>query len=148
MLLFILLGIIFIVTSKVRKLSSFRGHLFSSVIKVMLFVSNVQTYVPVMLCKVAGSIHLFKVMGRLMADCIMRNWIWDILQIDWKEVSVTLNRNKINLPTSVIIPSRDKFRIRQLVSKEPLLLHVMLKQGKTWFSLDSTNREEVLPEIA
>ena len=59
-----------------------------------------------MLCKAAGGIHLFKLMGRLMPGCITlkRNWIWNIIQIDWTEGSMTLNGIKINLPTSVVIP--------------------------------------------
>ena len=129
MLLLILLGVIFIVTTKVRKQSLFGGHLFSNVTKIMLFVSDAQSYVPVKLGKVAGSIHLFKIVERLMTNCLTlkRNWIWDVLDIDWREVSMTLHGNNINLPTSVILPLRHKFRIRWLVSKEPLLLHVMLK---------------------
>ena len=35
---------------------------------------------------------------------LKRNCIWDVLDIHWKEVSMTLNGNKINLPTSVTIP--------------------------------------------
>ena len=40
MLLLILLGVVFIVTTKVRKLDLFGGHLFSNVTKVMLFISD------------------------------------------------------------------------------------------------------------
>ena len=43
---------------------------------------------------------------------------------------VTVNGNVINLPGSVIIPFRDKFKIRQMIESGPLLLHLMLKQGK------------------
>ena len=74
-----------------------------------------------------------------------------MLQLDWKEVSMTLHGNIINLPTSVILLFRDKFRIRCLVSREPLLLHIVLKQGRTWLSLENNNREEekeVTTEIA
>ena len=35
--------------------------LFSNVVKIMLFISDVHYYVPVKLCKTAGSIHLFKI---------------------------------------------------------------------------------------
>ena len=45
MLLLILLGIIFIVTTKVRKLSLFGGHLLSNLTAVMLFISDTQSYV-------------------------------------------------------------------------------------------------------
>ena len=86
MLLLILLGMIFIVTSKVRKFNLFRGHMFSNITKVMLFISDIQSYVPVDLCKIAGSIHLCRIRGRLTPECIKfkRNWIWDVLEIEWK----------------------------------------------------------------
>ena len=31
----------------------------------MLFISDVQNYVPIKLCKTAGSMHLFKINGTL-----------------------------------------------------------------------------------
>ena len=63
------------------------------------------------------------------------NWIWDVLEIDWSDVSITLNDNKINLLRSVIIPFREKYRARKLLRKHLLLFYIMFKQGKTWFSL-------------
>ena len=104
----------------------------------MLFVSDTQSYVLMNLCRIAGSIHLF----RIRVYKFKINWIWDVLEIDWKEVRVTLNGNEINLPTSVILPFTDKIRARRLIRKQPLLLHVMLKQGKTWFTLENDNREQ------
>ena len=95
-----------------KKSNLFGGHVFSNITKVMLFTSNIQSYVPLNLCKITGSIHLFKIRGRLTPEDIKlkKNWIWDILEIDWKEVKMTLNGNEINLLTSVIIPFGDKFR--------------------------------------
>ena len=63
----------------------FRGHLFSNVVKVMLSISNAQLYVLEKLCKVAGSIHLFKSVGKLTPVCVTlkRNLIWDVLELDW-----------------------------------------------------------------
>ena len=58
---------------------------------------------------------------------------------------MTLNENEVNLPRSVIVPLRDKFRVRKLIRKQLLLLHVMLKQGETWFTLEYNNRN---PSIA
>ena len=121
MLLFILLGIIFIITINVKKLRLFRGRLFSNVVKVMLFISDAQCYVPVKLCRVAGSICLFKLVGNLTPEhvTLKRNLIWDILELDWKEVSVTLHGNKINLPNSVIIPFRDSSKLNDLLVRNP-----------------------------
>ena len=48
-----------------------------------------------------------------------------------------VNGNVINLPGSVIVPFRDKFKIRQMIGSKPLLLHLMLKQGQTWYPLSN-----------
>ena len=80
----------------------------------MLFISDVQNYIPIKLCKAAGSIHLFKCKGMLKAENIKfnKNFIWDMLEIDWKEVIVTFNEDKINLPSVVTIKLQDKIKIR------------------------------------
>ena len=50
-------------------------------------------------------------------------------------VCITLNDNEIDLPSLVIIPFKERYRARMLLRKHSLLFYVMLKQGKTWFSL-------------
>ena len=65
MLIIITLGMIYLVTNKMRKSSFFKGHLFSNNTKILLFVSNTHSYLPIKLCRVAGSIHLFRIRGRL-----------------------------------------------------------------------------------
>ena len=37
----------------------------------------------------------------------------------------------------MIIPFRDKFKIRWIIKSRPLLLHLMLKQGHTWYPLSN-----------
>ena len=109
-----ILGRVIFVTLKSRKLKLFRGHLFSKAVKIMLFISDAQYYVLVKLCRTAGSIHLFKITAKLTPENIKlkRNIHFDVIEIDWKEVNMTLNGNKINLPASVMIPLRDKIKIR------------------------------------
>ena len=65
-------------------------------------------------CKIAGSIHLFKITGMLKAENIKlnKNYLWDTLVIDWKEVTVTFNSNKIDLPRVVIIKLQHKIKVR------------------------------------
>ena len=65
MLIIITLGMLHLVTNKLRKSSFFKGHLFSNNTKILLFISNTYSYVPIKLCRVAGSIHLFRIRGRL-----------------------------------------------------------------------------------
>ena len=103
----------------------------------MMFISDVQSYVPIELCKTAGSIQLFKIRGTLKPENIKlnKNYLWVTMEIDWKEVTVTFNDNKINLPRIVVIKLCDKIKIRRLMKREPLLFHVMIKQGITWSTL-------------
>ena len=102
---------------------------------------------PIKLCRIAGSIYLFRIRGRLTLENVRfkKNWIWNVLEIDWKDISMTLNGNEINVPSSVVIPFRDKFRVRKLLRKQLFLFHVMLKQGKTVLTLEYDNRN---PSIA
>ena len=71
------------------------------------------------------------------------NYIWDTIEIGWKEVNVTFNSNKIDLPNIVMIKLRDKFKIRNMIKRKHLLFHIMLKQGFTWFTLASNTQETV-----
>ena len=121
---------------KIRKPCLFKGCLFSNVTKIILCISNTTSYVPIKLCRIAESIHLFRIRGRLTIENVgcKRNWIWGVLKIDWRDINMMLNGNKINLPSSVVIPLRDKFRARKLIRRQPFFFHMMLKQGITWFT--------------
>ena len=143
MLTIITLGMLYLVTNKLRKSSFFKGCLTSNNTKILLFISNTHSYVPIKLCRVAGSIRLFRIRGRLNPENVKlkKNWIWDVLEINWSNVSITLNNNKIDLPSSVIIPFKERYRATRLLRKHPLLFYIMLKQGKMWFSLDPEPRE-------
>ena len=128
---------LYLVSNKLRKTSFCKECLFPNNTKILLFISNTHSYVSLKLCRVARSIHLFGIRGRLNPERgkIKKNWNWDVLEIDWSDISITLNDNKIDLPSSVIIPFKERYRARKLLRKHPLLFYVMLKQGKTWFSL-------------
>ena len=137
MLTIIILGMLYLVTIKIRKSSFFKGCLFSNNTKILLFISNTHSYVPIKLCRVARSIHLFRIRGRLNPENVKLKKIGfgKFFEIDWSNVSITLNDNEIDLPSSVIIPFKERYRARRLLRKHPLLFYVLLKQGKTWFSV-------------
>ena len=135
MLIIITLGMLYLVTNKLRKTSFCKGHLFSNNTKILLLISNTSSYVPIKLCRVARSIHLFRIRLNPEHVKIKKNWIWDVLEIDWSNVSIMLNDNEIDLPSLIIIPFKERYRARRLLRKHLLLFYVMLKQGKTWFSL-------------
>ena len=43
----------------------------------------------------------------------------------------SFNGNKVNLPKLVSVKLQDKCKIRHMMKREPLLFHIMLKQGIT-----------------
>ena len=138
----ILLCILFLTIEKLYRMPTFRKYCYSNTIKIMLFISDIKSYVPIKLCKMSGSIHLFNLTGNINKENIQlhKNTIWDIMEIDWRPVTITLSGNVINLPGSVIIPFRDKFKIRQIMKSKLLLLHLMLKQGQTWYLLSNVKK--------
>ena len=110
---FILLCISFLTIEKLYRMPIFRKYHYSHTIKIMIFISDIKLYVPFKLCKTSVSIHLFKLTGSINKENITlhKNMLWDIMEIDWQPVTVTLSGNVINLPGSVIIPFQDKFKI-------------------------------------
>ena len=96
---------------------------------------------PIKLSKIAGNVYLFKLTGTLLLENInlRKNWIWDVLEIDWTDVHVTLNGKEMNSHISIVIPFGDKLRVRWLFKRNPLHLSIMLKHRKSWFNLENTN---------
>ena len=66
-----------------------------------------------------------------------------MLEIDWKEVILTFNDDKINFPRVVAIKLQDKIKVRCLMKRKPILFHLMLKQGITWFTLAAGMQETI-----
>ena len=82
-----ILGIGIFIILKARKLKLFRRHLFSNAVKIMLFISNAQYYVPVKFCRTMGSIHLFKIIGILTPEHIKvkGNILWNVIyHFEWE----------------------------------------------------------------
>ena len=104
----------------------------------MLFISDVQNYILIKLCKTSGRIHLFKIKGTLNPGDIKlnRNYLWDTLEINWNEIMLTFN-DKINLPKIITIKMQDKIRVRRMLNQEPLNFHMMIRQGITWYNLET-----------
>ena len=84
MLSLAVLGIIIFIILNARELKLFRGHLFSKAVKIVLFVPDAQYYVPVKLWRTTGTIHLFKITGKLTPEHIelKRNILWDVIELD------------------------------------------------------------------
>ena len=139
----VIIGLVVLAILQARRIRLWRGQLFLNVVKIMLFISDVQYYVLVKLCKTTGSIHLFKISGKLMIDKVKLNKhdIWDILEIDWSEVKITFNGRIISLSKSITIKLWDRFKAMLMVGSQLILFHLMLKQGFNWFTLTQEEQE-------
>ena len=75
------LSMVIVVLLHYRKSRLYKGYRFLNAIKIMLFISDVQNYVPIKLCKTAGSIYLFEIKGALKSRDIKlnKNYLWDTL---------------------------------------------------------------------
>ena len=85
------LAILTIMTlAKLKKSKIFNSRLFSNTVKIILFVVHNQCYILVHLNKITGSVHSFKLHGILIKVnlTLRKNWIWDVLEIDWTDVYV------------------------------------------------------------
>ena len=126
-----IIGLIIFILAITWKCRIFKRRLYSNTVTVMLFFSDIKQYVPVKLCKTAGSIHLFQIYRQLSPDQITleRKFLWDIVRIDWKEVFVTLNGTIIQLPILIKIPLRDKYRLRCIMRKKVIVVACHAETG-------------------
>ena len=76
------LSLIIVMFLHYRKSRLCRGYKFPNATKIILFISDVQNYVPIKLCKTLGSVHLFKIKGTLKSKDIKLNCLWDTLEIN------------------------------------------------------------------
>ena len=134
-----LLSMAIVILLHYRKSTFCRGHRFSNIVKIVLFISDVQHYIPIKLCKTSGSLHLFKITGTLTSEDIRlnKNYLWDTLEINWDKVKLSFNSNEIKLPQLVMIKMQDKIRVRRMMSREKQNFHIMVKQGMTWYNLET-----------
>ena len=100
-----ILSMITVIFLHYRKSKLCRGYKFSNVVKIVLFISDVQNYILIKLCKTSGSIHLLKIKGTLKPGDIKlnRNYSWDMLEINWNKIILTFNDNKRDLPKIITI---------------------------------------------
>ena len=61
----ILICVLFLTIERLYRMPIFRKLRYSNTIKIMLFISDIKSYIPLKLCKTSGSIHLFKLNGKL-----------------------------------------------------------------------------------
>ena len=137
-----ILKLITVVSLLLRKIINsvfFQGQPFSNMVKIKLFLADTKSYVSLDLNKIARNTHLFKLTGELSLEnvALKKNWTWDVLEIRWDDIRIILNEKEVHLPTMLVIPLIHKLKVRKLFGKRDLLcVYIMLKQRKSWYSLE------------
>ena len=100
-----LLNMVNVILLHYRKSKFCRGYRFSNVVKIVLFISDIQHYIPIKLCKTSGSPQLFKIKSTFKSEVIRlnKNYLWDMLEINWNKFKLLLNSNEIELPQIIMI---------------------------------------------
>ena len=132
-----------------RKSKFCRGYKFSNVAKIVLFISDVQNYIPIKLCKPSGSLHLFRIKGMLQSEDIKlnKNYLWDTLEINWNGINLSFNGNEIDLPKIITIKMQDKIRVRRMMNRELQNFHIMKKTVNNMVQLRNRNRNSINLQI-
>ena len=127
-----LLSMAVVILMHYRKSKFCKGHRFSNIVKIVLFISDVQHYIPIRLCKTSGSLHLFKIIGTLTSEDVRLNksYLWETLEKNW-------DSNEIELPKLVTIKIQDKIRVRRMMSKKIQNFLIMVRQGMTRYNLET-----------
>ena len=125
---------------KIKESIFFGGQSFCNMVKIKLFLADTKSYVSIDLNQLAGNTHLFKLTGGLPLEnvTLKKNWIWDVLEIKWGNISIVLNNKEVHLPTTLLVPFIHKLKVRKLFGKRDLMhMYIMLKQRKSWYNLES-----------
>ena len=122
-----------------RKSKLCRGCKFSSVVKIVLFISDVQNYILIKLCKTSGSLHLFRIKGTLKPEDIKlnKNYLWDTSEINWNGINLWFNDNEMDLPKIITVKMPDKITVKRMMNRESQNFYIMIKQGITWYNLEA-----------
>ena len=126
------IGIALWLYKNLRKNSFLKGYKFKRTLDLYLIICDNLRYVPIKIRSISG--HFYKLHVNNFDEIaetqlkLVTHLLWDTLTIDWKEIQLKYADEKVSLPTSIVIPLSDKFRLRHL-TQLPFDCFLMVKQG-------------------
>ena len=123
-----------------RKHTLCRGLEYATACHIYVFISRNDRYSPIKLCSTTGLLYNFVTNQRLPIEAIElhRGCPWDSMHINWGEVTLTNGDTKIRLPYNMQIPIREKSRLCNLMKGSDCTAHLMVLQGRTWYTVSTT----------
>ena len=123
-----------------RKCTLCRELEYATACHIYVFISRNDRCSPIKLCSTTGLLYNFVTNQRLPIEAIElhRGCPWDSMHINWREVTLTNGDTKIRLPYNVQIPIREKSRLCNLMRGSDCTAHLMVLQGRTWYTVGTT----------
>ena len=96
-------------------------------------------YSPLKICPLRGHLQNYKIEDSVtdLEFKLNKNWIYDTVNISWRDIQVLENQIPIKLPKIVSVPLRHKIKNRRMMSFD-WDVQYMVKQGPNWYSLTRT----------
>ena len=118
-----------------------RGYIYGNVLDVKLVIGETTSYIPLNLRKIAGQRHKIRInaLPHPTQVKLVRNCVWDTLTIDWQDVELTNDGDPIDLPSTIVVPLRAKFKIREMLNT-PYHLNMALCRENAWYDLSANSR--------
>ena len=123
-----------------RKHTLCRGLEYVTACHIYVFISRNDRYSPIKLRSTTGLLYNFMTNQRLPMEAIElhKGCPWDNMHINWGEVTLTNGDTKIRLPYNVQIPMEEKSRLHSLMTSPDCTAHLMVLQGRTWYTVSTT----------
>ena len=118
-----------------------RGYVYGNVLDVKLVIGETTSYIPLNLRRIAGQRHKIRInaLPHPTQVKLVRNCVWDTLTIDWQDVELTNDGDPIDLPSTLVVPLRAKFKIREMLNT-PYHLNMALCRENAWYDLSANSR--------
>ena len=132
--------IITYVIMRCRKRTLCRGLEYASACHVYVFISKNERYSPIKLRSTTGLLYNFVTNQKIPMEALElhKGCPWDNLRINWEGITLTNGNTQIRLPYNVQVPLKEKPRLRNLMKDGDFTAHLMVLQGRTWYTVSTT----------
>ena len=65
---------------------------------------------------------------------LTKNYLWDLIEIDWADVKIKKNMDPISLPNKIMVPLTHKVKTRNIMSKH-FEVQVTVKSKNQWSNI-------------
>ena len=118
-----------------------RRYLYTNIFEIKLILGEDTRFLPLKLRKMAGPLHRVGI-NRIPSSRqinLIRGWMWDTLTINWSDIEMFSGDETIQLPNTIIVPLRAKFKVRQIINDQCFTVSMALTQDNNWYDLNQTS---------